>query len=114
MSMSELLDIIEANGKGVRAYIECSLQARLEISAQPKSAAMYFLLAIAADRFAESFDDQPLLSQKAEDEYLRFKEYVTQFEQAEADGSDAARLSAINAVSRQIAEHRFHGAEDLK
>lgn len=108
MSMSELVDTIEDNGKGVRAYNECSRQARLNILAEPDLAAAYLLLAIAAERFVDTYDDQPLHSQKAEDEYLHYQRYVTQFEQAEKEDTDLARLRAINVVARKIAEHRFY------
>tara|TARA_R110002167_G_scaffold44741_15_gene134519 strand:- start:2094 stop:2432 length:339 start_codon:yes stop_codon:yes gene_type:complete len=111
MKMTELVTTIEANGKGVRAFGECGRQARDRIAENPDQAAAYFLLAVAADRFVDTYDDQPLLAPRADDEFLIFKNYVEQFEKARESGSDDAMLKALNDVSRQIAEHRLHRTE---
>lgn len=107
MSITKLANIIEDNGKGARAYVECSRVARMNIVESPDMAAAYFLLSVACDRFVDAYDDQPLLSQTAEDEFLHFKNYVDQFEAAEKENSEAAKLKALNEIARQVAEHKY-------
>nr|WP_306267189.1 hypothetical protein [Pararhizobium sp. IMCC3301] len=111
MKMTELVTTIEANGKGVRAFGECGRQARDRIAGNPDQAAAYFLLAVATDRFVDTYDDQPLLAPRADDEFLTFKKYVEQFEKARENGSDAEMLKALNEVSKQIAENWLRRTE---
>ncbi|MFK5978235.1 MAG: hypothetical protein QM488_05050 [Rhizobiaceae bacterium] len=111
MSITELVNIIEDNGKGVRSYAECSRVARKNIAETPDMAIAYFLLSVACDRFVDAYDDQPLLSQKAEDEFLHFKSYVDRFEAAENENSETAKLKALNDIARQVAEHKYYRSE---
>lgn len=107
MRMTELLKIIEDNGKGVRAYSECGQAARECIKTQSDQAAAYYLLSIAADRFVETYDDQPLLSQGAEDAYVNFKSYVEQFVETELENDAGKKLQTLNRVAAEIAGDRF-------
>ncbi|MGJ8532752.1 MAG: hypothetical protein ACSHYC_11280 [Alphaproteobacteria bacterium] len=107
MRMTELLNIIENNGKGVRAYSECGRAARECIKTQSDQATAYYLLSIAADRFVETYDDQPLLSQGAEDAYLNFKSYVEQLAETEQENDAAKKLQTLNRVAAEIADDRF-------
>lgn len=111
MRITELANIIENNGKGARAYVECSRIARINIVEIPEMATAYFLLSVACDRFVDAYDDQPLLSQNAEDEFLNFKSYVDLFEAAEKENSETAKLNALNEVARQVAEHKHYRSE---
>lgn len=107
MQMTELLNIIEDNGKGVRAYSECGRAARKCIKTQSDEAAAYYLLSIAADRFVETYDDQPLLSQGAEDAFLNFKSYVELLAATGRESDATAKLQALNRVATEIADDRF-------
>lgn len=107
MRMTELLKIIEDNGKGVRAYSECARAAREGIKTQPNQAVSYYLLSIAADRFVDTYDDQPLLSQGAEDVFQSFKSYVDQLAATEQESDAAKKLQVLNQVATEIAEDKF-------
>ena len=111
MSSSQLVNIIEDSGKGVRAYVECSRVARKNIAETPELATAFFLLSVACDRFVDAYDDQPLLSQRAEDEFLHFKSYVDRFEAAEKENSEAARITALNEVARQVSGHKYYRSQ---
>ncbi len=106
MSMTELVTIIETNGKGVRAYQDCAQTARDRVKARSEEAAAYLLLAMAAETFVDAYDDQPLLSQNAENEFLRFKNYVEQLESIEKNSDGATKLDALNRVAAAIASHK--------
>lgn len=107
MSMTELVQIIENQGKGVRSYVECARTARERIKTQSDNAAAYYLLAIAADKFVDAYDDQPLLSQNAEDEFLHYKNYVEQLEAAAAQAEASKKLDALNRVAASVANHKL-------
>lgn len=107
MRMTELLNIIEDYGKGVRAYSEFATAARDCIKTQPDQAVSYYLLSIAADRFVETYDDQPLLSQGAEDVFQSFKNYVDELAAAEQSDDSAKKLQVLNRVATEIAADKF-------
>lgn len=107
MSMTELVKIIEDLGKGARAYVECGRTCRDRLRTQSDHSAAYFLLTIAADKFVDAYDDQPLLSQRAEDEFLHFKSYVDQLEATERETDPAANLVTLNRVAAEIANHQL-------
>ncbi|PCJ90158.1 MAG: hypothetical protein COA52_10800 [Hyphomicrobiales bacterium] len=111
MSIAEFVTIIEDNGKGVRGYIECSQLARIKMEEIPDMATAYFLLSIACDRFVDAYDDQPLFSQKAEDEFVIFKSYVDLFAIAEKENSETVKMKALNDVARKVAEHKYYLSE---
>lgn len=107
MSMTELVKIIEDQGKGVRAYVECARICRDRLKTQSDLAAGYFLLTIAADKFVDAYDDQPLLSQRAEDEFLHFKNYVEQLDKAQTSDDPTVKLEALNRVATEITNHKL-------
>lgn len=107
MRMTELLNIIEEYGKGVRAYSECRRAARECIKTQSDQAAAFYLLSLAADRFIETYDDQPLHSQGAEDAFQNFKNYVEQLAAIEQDDDPASSLRSLNRVAADIADDKF-------
>ncbi|MDF1776677.1 MAG: hypothetical protein P1V13_11635 [Rhizobiaceae bacterium] len=107
MRISDLLDIIENQGKGVRSYIECARICQERINEKPEDAASYYLLKIAANRFVDAYDDQPLLSNLADSEFLNFKNYVDQLHAAEQEADPAMKLSTLNRVAHEIANHKL-------
>lgn len=107
MRITELLNIIEDNGKGVRAYSECGQAARECIKTQSDQATAFYLLSIAADRFVETYDDQPLLSQGAEYAFQNFKNYVEQLAAITQENDAATKLQTLNRVAAEIAGDRF-------
>ncbi|MEJ8472556.1 hypothetical protein [Roseibium algae] len=107
MSMTELVRIIEDFGKGVRAYNECSRACRDQLKVQSDTAAAYFLLAIVAEKFVDTYDDQPLSSPIAEAEFKRFKGYVEQFEATERASDPSAKLDTLNRIADEIANHKL-------
>lgn len=107
MRMIELIKVIQDQGKGVRAYIECARRCREQIKNDADQAAAYLLLTIAADKFVDAYDDQPLLSQRAEDEFLHFKNYVEKLVETDQSASSDIRLAALNSVAADIANHKL-------
>jgi len=103
MKLLDLEGIVEKNGKGVRAYLDCSRQAHENIQQNPELAVFHFLLAVAADQFIETYGDQPLLSQTAGREFDRFSSFVETLETA-AGNPDEAQLHALNEVALGIFE----------
>jgi len=107
MNISELMSIIESQNKGVRAYIECARICQERINSQSEQAAAYYLLKIAANRFVDAYDDQPLVSTLADSEFLNFKSYVDQLHAVEQEADPAMKLSALNRVASEIANHKI-------
>lgn len=107
MLMTELSKIIEEQGKGVRAYAECARTCRERLKTHSDQSAANFMLKIAADRFVDAYDDQPLLSQRAEEEFEEFKSYVDRLEAAQQASDPLVKLDALNRVATQIANHRL-------
>lgn len=107
MSISELVGIIEGQGRGVRSYIECARTCQERINENPDEAASYYLLKIAANRFVDAYDDQPLVSTLADSEFLNFKNYVEQLHAAELETDPAMKLSTLNRVATEIANHKL-------
>ncbi len=105
MSLTELVEIIEDQGKGVRAYAECARMCRDRLQSRSGLSAAYLLLTIAADKFVDAYDDQPLLSQRAEDEFLRFKGYVDQLQAGEQQTDATVKLETLNRIAAEIANH---------
>ncbi|WP_153769949.1 hypothetical protein [Labrenzia sp. CE80] len=113
MSMTELVKIIEDNGKGVRAYSECNRACRDQLVVQSETAAAYFLLSMVSEKFVDTYDDQPLSSSIAEAEFKRFKGYVGQFEASERAADPAEKLNTLNRIADEIANHKLR-LEDAK
>lgn len=111
MSISELVGIIEGQGKGVRSYIECARTCQERINAHPDQAVSYYLLNIAANRFVDAYDDQPLVSTLANNEFLNFKSYVDQLQAVEQETDSAMKLCTLNRVATEIANHKLLRSE---
>lgn len=107
MKLTELVNIIESNGKGVGAYVECHRACRDQLATQSDNALSYFLLMFAAGRFADTYDDQPLTSPKAEEEFLNFKSYVAQLEAVENETTPDNKIAALNRITAEIANHKL-------
>lgn len=107
MSISELVGIIEDQKKGVRAYIECARICQERINAHSDEAAAYYLLKIAANRFVDAYDDQPLVSTLADSEFLNFKSYVDELHAVERESDSAKKLNTLNRVASKIANHKI-------
>lgn len=107
MTLTELVEIIDSNGKGVNAYIECHRACRDQLASQPDNAMSYFLLMFVAGRFADTYDDQPLLSQKAEEEFSNFKKYVEQLVAIENTSASNDKIGAYNSITAEIANHKL-------
>lgn len=114
MSMTELIEILEDNGKAVRAYGEISRACRDRLKNLSGQSAAYLLLAVAAENFANAFDDQPLASQKVEDEFLRFKSYIDEFHTAEQGADAGVKLSTLNRVASEIANNDLFRRADKR
>ena len=107
MSISDLMGIIESQNKGVRAYSECARICQERISTHPDQAAAYYLLKIAANRFVDVYDDQPLVSTIADNEFLNFKSYVDQLDASEQEAAPAKKLDTLNRIASEIANHKI-------
>jgi len=94
--------IVEAGG-GVRAYDACARTARSRIAGEPDNAAALLLIAYAAQRFVDAYDDQPLTVETAAEELDNITSIVTTLDGAFKGGSAQAKLDAVNRVARQIA-----------
>ncbi|MBZ0217965.1 MAG: hypothetical protein K8F25_15510 [Fimbriimonadaceae bacterium] len=98
----DLLKLVDENGRSVRAYEICARTARNRAIDEPENSAALFLLAMAAQRFVDSFDDQPITVQEAKKEGEKISGYITSLNDA-FDQSDAdVRLTALNAVARSL------------
>ena len=97
-----LKDLNEQGGS-VRAYEGCAVKAHARITSEPENAAALLLIAYAAQRFVEAYDDQPLTMTAADEELELFTEIVNTLDAAFKDGSEADRLSALNKVSARLA-----------
>lgn len=107
MSMYDLVNIIEEKGKGVHAYSECAKLAREHLKTPSDQSAAYFLLAFVAGRFADTYDDQPLLSQIAESEFEKFKSYVDQLENADKSDNSTQKLDTLNRIASEVTTHKL-------
>lgn len=98
----QLLECLNEQGAGVRAYDACARMARARVSEEPDNAAAYLLLAYVAQRFVESYDDQPLSVEAASEEFQQFTDLVKMLDKAEADASADARIAALNVVAAKL------------
>lgn len=104
---SSLIKGLDEQGGGVRAYDLCARAARARVAAEPQNAAALLLIAFTAQRFVDTYDDQPVTGEIAAAELAQFRDFVALLERGEADGSAAARLAALNtAAARYLAGNR--------
>ena len=107
MSMRDLIRKIEQHGKGVQAYTESMQLARKRLETPSDLAAAYFMLRYAADKFVHAYDDQPLLSTHAEEEFKHFKNYIEQLSELETTSDASTKLDILNRVAAEIANHNI-------
>ncbi|POF32692.1 hypothetical protein [Roseibium marinum] len=98
------VNVLREKGAGVRAYRECATVAREQIGHDDDNAAALFLISVTAQKFVDSYDDQPLTVEAAGKELERFSEIVGLLDQAYAEGSAAERIAALNAVAAKLAD----------
>lgn len=106
MKLQSLIDIIDEHGMGAQSYLECSREARRRLDVQTNSSAAYLIIALLAEKFVDSFYDQPLLTQTAEDQFRTFKSYISRLSEAEENGDANSILDALNHVSYDVSMNR--------
>ncbi|MVA98591.1 hypothetical protein GN330_15190 [Nitratireductor sp. CAU 1489] len=90
-------------GRGVRAYDACGRAARMRIADEPENAAALLLIFHAAQRFVESYDDQPLSVELATEEYIQFTDIIGTLDRAYSGNSAEEKLDALNIVAARLA-----------
>ncbi|WP_265519039.1 hypothetical protein [Nitratireductor luteus] len=97
-----LIESLNEQGASVRAYEACARKARARIVDEPENAAALFLISVAAQRFVDAYDDQPLTVDAANEELGAFKSYVDVLEKAFSNGSADEKVAALNRVAAQL------------
>lgn len=100
----QILKNLQDQGGGVRAYEACANSVLERIGKEPDNAAALFLLGVAAQRFVDSYDDQPLSTEAASGELELFKSCIATLNEAYASGSAERKVSALNEVATRIAQ----------
>lgn len=96
--MRNLID----GGSGVRAYEHCAREARRRVADEPQNAAALLLIAYAAQRFVDAYDDQPLTVEAAAEELKQFSHIATTLNAAYLSGSAESKIKALNEVAVQL------------
>lgn len=96
---TSLVKGLNEQGGGVRAYDACAREARARIVSEPENAAALLLIAYAAQRFVDAYDDQPLTVETAGAEFSQFSAYVTRLDEGFSKGTPEAKLQALNEVA---------------
>ena len=97
---------LNVQGGGVRAYDAAARAARGRVAAEPGNAAALLLIAFAAQRFVDAYDDQPLTVEAAGEEFEQFSALVSALDKAFSDGSAEEKLAALNAAAATLAAPR--------
>lgn len=100
----DLLKIVVDGGYAVRAYEDCARSARARVGAEPQHAAALLLIAFAAQRFVDAYDDQPLPVDEANDELTHFSSIVKALEESVATGDAKTELEGLNKVASKLIE----------
>ncbi len=100
-----LKDLVDGGG-GVRAYDNCAREARGRIAGEPENSAALLLIAYAAQRFVDAYDDQPLTVEAAAEELKRFTDITRSLDQAYLNGSAQDKIDALNRAAAEIARTR--------
>ncbi len=98
-----LLKNLDEQGRGVRAYDACARAARNNTINHPDKAAAFLLIAIAAQRFVDAYDDQPLTVEKAGEEFDQIGSLIALLGDAYATDSAEKKIAALNTVAAQLA-----------
>lgn len=93
---------LNEDGGGVRAYEACARTARARMAEEPENAAALFVIAIAAQRFVDAYDDQPLTVDAASQEFEQFRNLVETLDRAWSSGSAEAKIDALNRASARL------------
>ena len=102
----DLHKLLDEHGGSVRAYEICARTARSRAVAEPDNAAALFLLAMAAQRFVDAFDDQPITVQETAKEGEKIGGYITDLSAAFSQSDPAKKIAALNIVARALSEKR--------
>jgi len=100
---NDLKTVLDDKGGSVRAYDAAARAARARLSGEPDNAAALLLVAYAAQRFVEAYDDQPLTQDAAGEERAQFDWIVDTLDAAFESGSAEDKVAALNAVAARIA-----------
>ncbi|MGY6707605.1 MAG: hypothetical protein ACXIVF_04705 [Rhizobiaceae bacterium] len=100
---NDLKTVLDDKGGSVRAYDAAARAARARLSSEPGNAAALLLVAYAAQRFVEAYDDQPLTQDAAAEERAQFDWIVDTLDSAFRNGSAEDKVAALNAVAARIA-----------
>ncbi|WBU56122.1 hypothetical protein [Paracoccus sediminicola] len=99
---SDVIEIIETNGKSIHAYNDVAGMLRRNAASQPEDAAGYLVLALAAEQFLELNERMPLRAPQVAESFDRIKSFAESLDQGRAAGREAY-LGAIESVAHQIA-----------
>lgn len=102
----DLSEIIDENGRSVRAYEICARTARNRAISEPENSAALFLLAMAAQRFVDSFDDQPITVDEAAKQGEKIGTYIESLDAAFRSADCEEKLSSLNKVAKALSEKR--------
>jgi hypothetical protein len=99
----DLIAVLDDKGGSVRAYEAAARSARSRLAAEPENASPLLLIAYAAQRFVEAYDDQPLTLGAAGEEREQFEWIVSTLDKAFENGSAQDKIVALNAVATRLA-----------
>lgn len=102
----DLHKLLDEHGGSVRAYEICARTARNRAVEEPENSAALFLLAMAAQRFVDTFDDQPITVSEAAKEGEKIGGYITDLGEAFDQSDPAVKITALNLVARSLSEKR--------
>lgn len=98
-----LVKELNEHGGGVRAYDMCARAARGRIESDPENAVALLLIAHAAQRFVEAYDDQPLTLEEAGESFKEFSKMVAALDSAHSGGNAEDKIAALNQVAVKLA-----------
>lgn len=99
---NHLAEDVRKHGYGVRAYETCARATAEAIQKHPDLASAYFLLGMAAARFVERFEAQPLSKKTAEKHVTLFEDFTKRLSVAFETENDSTKLDALNQVAKDI------------
>lgn len=95
----QLVEMLEEQGKSTRAYRSCASSAITFAQDNLDLAAPLLLLALAAEKFVESYDSEPLSSPEVDAAFDKFSANASAFKSAFLQGSSEQRLDVLNRVA---------------
>lgn len=99
----DLKAIIDAEGRGVHAYQKCASRAYEDARSNPRYAAGYLLIAVAAERFVERNERMPTSTVQANEAYAAFSRFLDRLDSGLTSGEPSLALDALNAVAGDLA-----------